>query len=511
MKIQSGKRLFFLNNERITVALIFLLALVMRVLGIASRPIWYDEAFAVLFSEKGLNAMLRGTLTIDASGAAADIHPLGYYTVLWGWMKIFGESLVSVRTLSIIFGLLTVILAYMLIKAIFNYRRLALVGMLGVAIAPFMVHYSQEIRMYSMLALCLTGATYALWQGLHSTEVRWWIWFAVWAALAQYTQNLAAFYLISLALTPVFLGRWDKIKATCLAGMGAIVLYLPWLVHLPAQFAKVQNAYWVDRPTISTVFNTLLSYVTNLPVDEHWLLLALVVTFLTISLAGYQTYLALRRKLPGARRGLWLAYLAFIPPALAFIVSQWRPIYIERAFLASGVMFWLWLVWALISTGLPRFLQIFNLALLTAGIVLGLATHLTYTGFPYGPYAALDISLESRVQPGDVIIHSNKLSLLPAIYYDRTLKQHFIADPPGSGTDTLAPATQQVLGVSESTSLEDATAGAQRVWFIIFQKSIDEATSQGLITHPHITWLDTYFHRENIETWGPILLYIYTR
>lgn len=498
-------------SEQTACLSVFLLALVVRCLGIASRPIWYDEAFAILFSAKGPAAMLRGTLTPDLSGAAADIHPLAYYTVLWGWMKVFGESLVSVRMLSILFGLGILVLAYLLLRSMFAKPRLALLGALGLALSPFQVHYSQEIRMYSLLALALTGATLALWQGLHSSQWRWWLLFSFCAALAEYTQNLAAFYLVPLALTPVFLRRWDKVKATVLAGVGALVLYLPWLLQLPAQFAKIEKSYWVERPTLRNVFTTLLSYVTNLPIDERWISLALAVTLVVIALAAYQTWLALRGQRPGAKRGLWLAYLAFAPALLMFIVSQWRPVYVERALLPSGVIFWLWLAWALLEAGMPRFLRFINFGLLAAGILLGLIMHLSYSGFPYGPYAALDAALESRLQSGDVILHSNKLTVLPALYFAPELEQRFIADLPGADTDTLAPATQQILGIKANPSLETASSGADRIWFIIFQKSIDEALAAGLPNHPHLIWLETHFQRQTVEDWGPILLYVYSR
>jgi hypothetical protein len=78
------------------IAAILILALLVRLLGIISRPIWYDEAFAILFSEKGLGAMLYGTLAPTGTGSA-DIHPLGYYSILWLWMKVFGDSLVATR------------------------------------------------------------------------------------------------------------------------------------------------------------------------------------------------------------------------------------------------------------------------------------------------------------------------------------------------------------------------------------------------------------------------------
>lgn len=510
MEIPARKRWFLLGDEIAGIA-VLLVALVVRLLGITSRPIWYDEAFAVLFSEKGLKAMLAGTLTVDPSGAAADIHPLAYYTLLGGWMKVFGESLVSIRMLSILLGVGIVILAYILMRSMFPDGRLAVVAALGIALAPFMVHYSQEVRMYVLLALSLTGATCAFWLGLHSPRVRWWVLFAFCAALAQYSQNLAAFYLVPLALTPVFMRRWDKIKMTILAGMGAVVLYLPWLIQLPAQLIKIQNSYWVDRPTLGAIFSTLLAFVTNLPVDARWLPLALAIALMVFSLAAYQTILALRRKLPGARLGLWLAYLALTPPALAYIFSQWKPVYIERAFLPSAVMIWLWLAWALMATKLPRFLQVFCLASLAAGIALGLVTHLTYAGFPYAPYKALDASLETRLLQGDVILHSNKLSFLPAVYFDRNLKQEFLADQPGSGSDTLAPATQQVLGLNESASIETATAGAARVWFIVFQKALDESAASGLVEDPDLAWLSGNFQLENVETWGPLQVYIYHR
>ncbi|PIZ25087.1 MAG: hypothetical protein COY47_07905, partial [Chloroflexi bacterium CG_4_10_14_0_8_um_filter_57_5] len=43
--------------------------------------------------------MIYGTLTSTGVGVA-DIHPLGYYTLLWLWMQAFGSSLTAVRILS---------------------------------------------------------------------------------------------------------------------------------------------------------------------------------------------------------------------------------------------------------------------------------------------------------------------------------------------------------------------------------------------------------------------------
>ena len=63
---------------------IVLLALVLRLINLGGRALWYDEAFAVLYAEKPLETMLYGTVT-QVGGAAADVHPLFFYSTLHFW------------------------------------------------------------------------------------------------------------------------------------------------------------------------------------------------------------------------------------------------------------------------------------------------------------------------------------------------------------------------------------------------------------------------------------------
>jgi len=112
--------------------------------------------------------------------------------------------------------------------------------------------------------------------------------------------------------------------------------------------------------------------------------------------------------------------------------------------------------------------------------------------------------------PSDMIVHSNKLTILPMVYYHPDLPQDFIADLPGSGSDTFAVPTQETLGLIALPSIEAAVGDAPQVWFVIFQKAIDEYQELGFETHPHLTWLDTHYQREGVETWGDLLLFFYT-
>jgi 4-amino-4-deoxy-L-arabinose transferase-like glycosyltransferase len=492
----------------IPLAVIVLLALILRVLALTSRPLWYDEAFAILFAEQGPAAMLYGTLA-PAGGTAADVHPLGYYTILWGWMNGFGQSISAVRSLSILIGIGIVLLSYALGIALFGKRKGSYLALL-IALSPFQVHYAQEIRMYALLALALLLATYALYRGMQNGPWHWWVVFAVSAGLAQYTHNLAVFTLIPLALTPVLARNKPAVIKTILAGMGALVLYLPWLVRLPAQFAKVQTSYWTNRPSFDRLVTTLLSFTTNLPIRESWLALALFTTLAVFVLAIIQSWRAVRSKEESAWRGLWLAYLALTPPALLFLVSQWLPIFIERALLPAGVFFLLWVGWALGTTKMPTLVRIVVFSLLVFTMGLGLIEHLTYRGYPYAPYQALDEYLAANVAQDEVILHSNKLTMLPGVYYDRSLNQSYLADPPGSGADTLALPTQEVIQLFAKDDLAEAVGAAEIVWFIIFDRAIDEYQALGEENHPHLIWLSENYQQDRVETWGDVSLYVFS-
>jgi 4-amino-4-deoxy-L-arabinose transferase-like glycosyltransferase len=493
----------FLQNPKTKLAFILILALVIRLAGIATRPIWYDESFSILISEQGPSAILSGTLATDADSSAAEEHPPAYYFMLWGWMQAFGNSLVAVRMLSIIFSLGIIFVVYLIANHLFN-QQTALTAAFLTAILPFQIHYGQEIRMYVFMTFWLLLTTYAFLK-------RQWILFAVAAALAQYTHNLAAFYLIPLALTPVFQKDWKTLRSVTLAGFAAIIIYSPWLIQLPAQISKVTSSFWIEKPGIEKLFTLFLFYLPHLPLPNNFLLPGLLLATLIITLAAFQTYRVYKEDPQQAKRGLWLVYLVFIPPLLLWLVSQISPMYVERALLPSHAIFCIWLAWAFTQTKLPHPIQLFVFVLILLSAGMGYYQHLIYKGFPYGPYAALDQSIQERLEQGDVIIHSNKLTYLPSFYFDRDLPQSYLIDTLGGSTDTLSPATRKILHLTNQEDIESASADADRVLFIVFQQSIDEFTAQGLETHPDIEYLNKNFTLTSTEIFDDVRLYVYTR
>jgi len=122
---------------------IILLALALRAYRIDGQSLWYDE---------GVSAAMAPRDIVDITiRSGADIHPPLYYYLLHFWSQLTGTSELALRWLSLIFGVLTVPLAYLLGRRLFN-MQVGFFAALFAAISPFLVYYSQEARMYSQVA-----------------------------------------------------------------------------------------------------------------------------------------------------------------------------------------------------------------------------------------------------------------------------------------------------------------------------------------------------------------------
>src|SRR5438309_2776395 len=68
---------------------------------------WLDEAATVNLMRKGFGGMISGVVSGEST-------PPLYYIVAWVWAKLFGTGEVGLRSLSALFGTLTIPVAYVL-------------------------------------------------------------------------------------------------------------------------------------------------------------------------------------------------------------------------------------------------------------------------------------------------------------------------------------------------------------------------------------------------------------
>jgi uncharacterized membrane protein len=500
-----------LNTRKLPVslmlALVLLLAVFLRLIALGSRTLWYDEAFAVLFSEKGLSAMLYGTLT-SSGGSAADVHPLLYYTSLGAWMSAFGENPAAVRLFSVLCGVATIAVLYVLVRDLFG-ERTGILAALITALAPFDVQYSQEARMYALFGLLLVSATWCYVRSWRSGRLRYWIAFGILAGLAMYTQQLAAFYLAALGFIPILFRHRAQLVRVAFGAAIALLIYLPWLVNLPAQLGKLAQ-YWIPQPGIGQPLITLWFFTLgDYPVTAAIsLVISSTTLILLLVLLLYRANNAFRWRTLDSKPLGFVLYLVFVPMALMWVFSQWRPVYLARGLLPSALMYYVALAWLLTRARLPRPIGIGVAALCGITAALGLATHYTWDNFPNAPFDRADQYIAAHFQPGDRVVHADKITVLPMVYYNRALlPQAYIGDAAGSGTDTLALPTQQVLSLLADDCPAAASAGSQRIWFVIFQEQI---TQQGGAS-PQQAWFDAHYQQASVQNFNDLRVLEYTQ
>ena len=131
---------------------VIVFAFLLRVISL-NQSFWLDEATSGLVVR---NFSLGEIITKFSPG---DFHPPLYYLILKVWSSFFGTSEMALRFPSIVFGLLTIYLVYLMGKGLFN-KKIGLTAGILLATSGLHIYYSQEARMYSLIALLISWLTY---------------------------------------------------------------------------------------------------------------------------------------------------------------------------------------------------------------------------------------------------------------------------------------------------------------------------------------------------------------
>lgn len=163
--------------------IILLLATFLRFHLLESQSFWHDEGNSARLSERSLSLIIEGT--------ASDIHPPLYYLLLRAWRELVGSSEIALRSFSAFLGIAIVALVFSLGRQLLGnaWRYGAIAGALFAAINPALIYYSQEARMYEMLAFLALVSTLLLIRILQHPQWRtsWLIAYVLTAAAGLYT------------------------------------------------------------------------------------------------------------------------------------------------------------------------------------------------------------------------------------------------------------------------------------------------------------------------------------
>jgi uncharacterized membrane protein len=127
--------------------LILAVACGLRVWKLGSLSFWYDEVVTMRLAQApGPLAIVDRLNEIDAT--RAPLHPI----LLQTWIKAFGSTEASARSLSVLFGVATIALVWWIGRMTFDPATGLWAAWLA-AVSPLLVYYSREARMYALLVM----------------------------------------------------------------------------------------------------------------------------------------------------------------------------------------------------------------------------------------------------------------------------------------------------------------------------------------------------------------------
>lgn len=456
-------------------ALWILVVLVIGGIGLRSweltaRSLWFDEAFSWRLIQFPFGEML--------DRAAADVHPPLYYVILRGWGTVFGTSLLSLRSFSVVMAGATIAVAYGFTAYAAGSRRAGLLAAALIAASGWLTTFAWEARMYTLGTTLAIASTWLLLRAVRKPGALVWIGYGVVAAAFAYTHYFAFFTLAAHALfvlgVLILQTRWrvgEMLQAPLfwLALAGAVLasaLYIPWVPVLLSQNAQVQEAYWVPAIggwSIPDTFYRMIVATVGIP-PHVWPALLLAV----LPIAGTMVMWVLLAFAPRHRDASMVVLLAGLVPFLMAIGISYigQSLYQDRFLVFTSIFLWIGL--ALLFEYLPRRWQT-AASVIVPLLSLAAAVHLWFSlDIPSKPGAmAATAYIQQNMEEGQPVVVTS-----PFIFFsiDHYLQEAY--DKPGLARlysetgEFLHFAGGPILIQDDLISANVFTSSADTIWLV---------------------------------------------
>lgn len=227
------------------------------------------ERYQQVNAEKGLLDTVQGLVTEEPQ------HMPLYYVLARLWAGWYGDSIPSVRLLSVIFSILAVPCMAWLCWELYQSVWVAWIGMILLAVSPFQVIYAQEARPTALWSVTILLSSAALLRALRLKTQTSWLIYTVALILNLYTYLFSSLVAIAHALYVLILqrGRWTlTMQHFAIAWVASLIAFSPWLIALCSNPSQVQTTTnWLageDRLTVVGLLKLWLYHITVPFVDR---------------------------------------------------------------------------------------------------------------------------------------------------------------------------------------------------------------------------------------------------
>lgn len=503
------------RTEVVVLLAILALALVLRLVGIGSRDFWQDEILTLLKTEIIGLVWLKGELISN--------HPPLFATLLWIWRVLgLGPTEATARLLPVLLGVGGVGAMYLVASRLFD-RTTGLIAAFILAISPFHLHHSQELKDYVLVPFTCMLAAYFLYDATETNRRRSWVGYAITAALACYSDYFAGPFLV--AVNVWFLcwlpGRLDRLWPWLIANVCGALLFVP---HLLVMLYKVQtimvdiDGFWVPEATPMAVIFFLKTVAFGYSDLKPYFYVA---TVLLILLGVCGMILACRKSL---RAGSLVVFWLVIPIGLVYGVSLvGNSIFLIRALIAYGMAAYI-LVAVCVRYAQPAWLRA-PLLLLPAFLMAASLNELYHDRYPAEEYPhrpgikpAIEYSepalhVAENWRDGDIVVHASCASWFTFYWYGLRGYPQFTGGV-GSGYLHYIHATNP-----ENNSIPDfrtylpeeiqeLVEGHNRVWFVYSEWARWLLEGNAL---KQWRWMDAHYVETDHQVYKDVELFLFAK
>lgn len=226
---------------------------------------WFDEVYS-------WNLSLETPKDIIAI-ASGDIHPPFFYLVLKAWTNIFSDSVFSMRMLSTLLSMLSMLFLFYICRDIKITEKRIIFVLLLYAVSPLNIYYSQEVRMQSLNLFLTIGSTFFFLRFLNSKKNNHGILWALFAALSLYTHYFALLILFSqvIILAAKYLLKEIDLsltKAGIVYSLIPIAFFSPWIPTFLNQTSQGQP--WRTGQSVIQISENYLAFFKEIFFSYYW-------------------------------------------------------------------------------------------------------------------------------------------------------------------------------------------------------------------------------------------------
>lgn len=462
------------------------LAYALQVHALDRQDLWGDEAVSALVLESDVPQIW--------SGRVDPFHPPLYFLLLHFWTRLAGRTEFAIRYFSLA-GALIGVACVERAAAESHDRATAGLALALAAVAPFIVYYAQEARMYSLALAFNAGALWAATAALRRTGRRGfgraWAAFAGLALGAVYTYYLSFLLLLGLA-AGLGLAWRRRPRLLALAAGTALAMGAVYLPCALSQLERTGNQFpfrpqvWTWAEFWRVVRDTLQAFSVGQTLYPDWGWLAVGLMFGLAALGGLAAWRSRRPE-------QWLPGLIVIVVLVVGWLFSARLSFFEPRYLIIGMPAYLILVAAGLRWIGRRRPALAGGMLAAAVAAAAFSNYTYYTDYRKGNYGELMRTVAANARPGDLLLLNNPLQRALFEYYRP------------AGVDHVYLMRDAIIDLARlDVEMTRLTAGRGRVWLVMLGNPA-EYDPQFRAEH----WLATHGAKNYYAGFGDATLALY--